>query len=196
VLPIPAKEAQQLAFYKSKEGFGVLAPRGWLCFGVYGSNGSALYVSRQEIVSANLLSSGWNGFSGPVVEIAENSGDTSGRFTVARVIARLFPAHRAFVENVIGEGIEPASSFPFGPFPKDKLNYRSKVMVEYETPANTEGLGTTSRLKKNGQPITGVAILIGETPDLLILSVRLPPNLTDLSSAILQQVEKRASAAE
>ncbi|HKV63750.1 MAG TPA: hypothetical protein VJO16_17715 [Candidatus Acidoferrum sp.] len=63
-------------------------------------------------------------------------------------------------------------------------------MVEYETPANTEGLGTNSRLKKNAYPISGTAILIGDTPDLMFLAVRLSPDLTALASAIIQQLER------
>jgi hypothetical protein len=190
LLPINIEVAQRLAYYKSEQGVGVLAPRGWQCFGVYGSNGYALYVSPAEIVPANLLSSRWSGFDGQVIEIAGSNGDTSGRFTVARTIARVFPTHRDFVENVIAEGIEPASAFPFGPYPDDKLNYRNKEMVEYETPANKDGLGTNSRLKKNDEPIRGVAILAGETPDLLLLSIRLSRDPTNLTAAIVQQVER------
>ncbi len=194
-LPIAPEAARRLAYYKSEQGFGVLAPRGWHCFGVYGSNGYALYVSPQQIAPANLFSSTWSGFTGPIIELRWESGDTSGRFGVARIIARVFPAHRAFVESVVQEGIEPASPFPSGPYPNDTLIYRSQEMVEYQTPANTDGLGTNSRLKKNANPISGVATLMGQTPDLLLLSVRLPPNLPDLTSVIVQQVERDAKHA-
>jgi hypothetical protein len=192
LVPISADSANHLAYYKSEQGFGVLAPRGWSCFGVYGSNGYALYVSPERVTASNLFSSTWSGFTGPAIELAGETGDTSGRFSVARVIARVFPAHKSFVEGVIAEGIEPASSFPFGPYPEDKLTYRSKEMVEYETPANTEGLGTNSRLKKNAYPISGAAILIGNTPDLMLLAVRLSPDLTDLAPPIIQQLERDA----
>jgi len=192
LLPIADEAAQRLAYYKSEQGIGVLAPRGWNCFGVYGSSGYSLYVSPQPIPTANLFSTTWSGFTGPVIEIAGEEGDTSGRFGVARTIALVFPAHRAFVEKVIAEEIESASSFPFGPHPKDKLIYRSDEMVEYETPGDTDGLGTNSRLNKNANPISGVAILMGTSPDLLLLSVRLSPNLTDLASTIVQQVERDA----
>lgn len=94
---------------------------------------------------------------------------------------------------MIEEGLEPASSFPFGPYPKDKLIYQSKEMVEYQTPANTDGLGTNSRLKKDADPISGVAILMGQTPDLLLLSARLSRNLADLTPVIVQQVERGAA---
>lgn len=192
-VPIAPDAAEQFAYYKSEYGFGVLAPRGWQCFGLYGANGSTLYISPTEIVAANLLSTTWNGFPGPAIEIAERDGDTSGRFEVARAIAHVFPTHRAFVDGVIREGIEPASSFPFGPYPKDKLTYLNKEMVEYQTPANTDGLGTNSRLEKNDDSISGVAILMGETPNLLFLSVRLSPNQTGLRSTIIRQVERDAA---
>src|SRR5271154_1292847 len=47
VVPGDAKAAQQLAYYASQKEFGVLAPRGWYCFGTYGANGNTLYVSPQ-----------------------------------------------------------------------------------------------------------------------------------------------------
>ena len=194
-LAIPEGVAQKLAYYKSEQGLGVLAPRGWYCFGVYGSSGYALYVSPQRIKVTDLFSATWSGFAGPAVELVGEDGDTSGRFGVAHTIAHVFPAHKAFVEKVIKERIEPPSSFAFGPYPKDKLFYRSKEMVEYQTPADTDGLGTSFRLRKNARPISGVAILLGETPDLLQLSVRLPANLTGLTALIIQKIETVATHA-
>jgi hypothetical protein len=186
---ISADAASRLAYYKSEEGLGVLAPRGWHCFGVYGSNGYSLYVSPERITATEVFSSNWKGFAGPAIELAAQNGDTSGRFTVARVIARVFPERKPFVERVIAEGVAPADSFPPGPYPADKLTYRSNQMVEYATPANADGLGTDSRLIKSTQPISGVAILVGETPDLVHLAVRLSPDLSDLASSIIQQLE-------
>jgi hypothetical protein len=81
------------------------------------------------------------------------------------MIARVFPAHKAFVTRVIEEGIEPADSFQSGPYPRDKLAYKNNEIVEYQTPAQTDGLGTNSRLQKNRNPIRGSAILIGNAPD-------------------------------
>jgi len=195
-LPIAVGAAQQLAYYKSESGPGVLAPRGWYCFGLYGSNGYSLYVSPHPIDGAKLLSGASSSFDGPAIEIAGSSGGTSGRFEVARIIARLFPAHRAFVESVIAEGIEPASEFPFGQYPKDKLTYRSSEIVEYQTPPNTDGLGTHSRLRKNADPISGVEILTGPETSLVLLAVRLAPNLTDLTPVIIRQVERDAANAQ
>jgi hypothetical protein len=194
VFSIGKEKAQRLAYYKAEEGVGVLAPRGWFCFGTYGSNGSNLYVGPQPMDADTLISSSWKGFTGPAVQMSVESGGTSGRFRVARTIARVFPAHKAFVRQVIAEGIDPASDFPFGPYPNDKLVYKNKEMVEYETPANTDGLGTASRLQKNADPIRGAAILVEPETDLLSLSVRLPHEMDDLTPVIIQQVELEAAA--
>lgn len=186
-------DAQHLAYYKSAYGFGVLAPRGWYCLGTYGSNGSTLYVSPKPITSSELFSNSWRGFSGPAIQLSSSLGDTSGRFVVARMIARIFPAYKKFATQVINERIEPANSFSWGPYPKDKLTYRGKNIVEYFTPGNTEGVGTHSRLQKSADPISGVAILVGQTPDLLHLSMRLPKEQRNLEPIIVQQVEREAA---
>lgn len=188
-LPIAAEAAQKLAYYQAEGIPGVLAPRGWYCFAVYGSGGGALYISPQPIDRAFFFSSKWNRFNGPVVEIVHNYGDTSGRFVVATMIARVFPAHRAFVRNVL-QGDPDIASFPSGPYPKDRLTYKSKEIVEYQTPAQTEGLGTVSRLEKNTDPVRGVAILTGSAPDLVFVAVRLPRELNDLLPSIIQRVER------
>jgi hypothetical protein len=195
VVHIPREAAQQLAFYMGEQGFGVLAPRGWHCFETDGSSGGSLFVSPQPIDGNKLFSDAWKGFTGPVIQLSIEAGGTSGRFGVARMIARIFPAHRSFVRKIIAEGIEPASNFPFGPYPNDKLIYKSKDLVEYQTPPQTEGLGTQSRLLKNADPIGGVAMLVGEDPktgeppSLLLLAVRLPSEMTNLTSAIIRQTE-------
>jgi hypothetical protein len=45
------------------------------------------------------------------------------------------------------------------------------------------------RLQASDYPIDGVAILHGDTPDLLLLTVRLPAEMHDLASHIIRQVE-------
>ena len=113
-------------------------------------------------------------------------------YEVAKIIARVFPAYKAFAIGVVQE-LAPAHRFIFGPYPKDALIYKGKKAVEYMTPPQTDGLGTTnSSLKKNGSRIEGVAMLTGQTPDLLLLSVRLPPELSGLTSIIVHQVERDA----
>lgn len=180
--------ALRLAYYKAEYGSGTLAPRGWHCFGTSGSNGSNLYVSPNPIADPILLPH-WNGFSGPAIQVSDSDGRTSGRFEVAAIIARVFPAHAAFVKRVVAEGIQPASSFPRGPYRGDRLRYLNQEVVEYETPANQDGLGTRSRLKKNGSPISGVSILAGTPPDLTLLALRLPPGAADLGPIVIRQIE-------
>jgi hypothetical protein len=192
---IPAAMAKRLAYYKAEYGPGALAPRGWNCFSSYGSDGSNLFVSPDPIDSKTvLLSSDWKGFPGPAVQISVSSGGTSGRFEVAKIIARVFPAYKTFAQNVIAEGIEPASDFPSGPYPSDKLTYRGKNIVEFVTPANAQGLGTDSRLQANASPIDGVAIIAGADTDLVQLSARIPANDSDLIPAMVGQAEKEAAA--
>lgn len=191
---IPAGMAQRLAYYKAEYGIGVLAPRGWNCFSTYGSNGANLFVSPNPIDSKALFSLDWKGFAGQVVEVSDLDGGTSGRFEVAKVIARVFPAYKAFAQSVIAEGIEPASDFPFDPYPSDKLTYRAKNVVEFETPANTQGLGTDSRLQMNASPIDGVAIVTGADTDLTQLSARVPASDSDLIPTMVAQVEIEAAA--
>ncbi|HLY55711.1 MAG TPA: hypothetical protein VKS60_09150 [Stellaceae bacterium] len=187
-LPLDKKIAEQLAVYSEHQGLRVLGPAGWHCAGIYGSNGAALLVTPQAITPQELLSS--KSFDGPAIQLSWRSGGTSGRFEVARIIARVFPEERAFVERVIAEGLQPASDFPFGPFAKDQLTRPTNQLVEFLTPARSEGLGTQSWLRMNDRPIQGFAMLHGEYPDLIYLAVRLPPDLTDLTVAIVRQGER------
>jgi hypothetical protein len=84
----------------------------------------------------------------------------------------------------------PANEFPSGPYPTDKLVYKNKDTVEFETPAMSKGLGTMSLLLPDSDPIRGVKILSGDTPDLTSLSIRLPGKDNDLISIIIQQTEQ------
>jgi len=186
---IDAATAKKLAYYTADGAVGVLATRGWYCSGLYGSSGSTLLVSPEPIED-KLLSSAWHVIAGPGIEVAEHFGDTSGRFEVSRVIARVFPAHRASVERVIKGDFAPTGGFPFGPYRGDRLTYRGDRIVEYQTAPHSEGLGTISLLEMNDRPIDGVAILQGPTPDLLLLTVRLPPEMNALAPLIIQQLER------
>lgn len=111
-----------------------------------------------------------------------------GRYEVARVIARVFPARMSFVQHVI-DMFEGASDYTYAPFPKDKLIVQTDRLVEFRTPPHSQGLGTTNRLRANDDPINGVAILQGDTPDLLMLRVRLPRELRELTPVIVHQFQ-------
>ena len=201
-IAISPQLAQRVAYYKASGSLGVLAPRGWYCFETYGSSGSDLYITPMPLNS--------EGIPGYGIDLRERDGGTSGRFDVAGIIARVFPSHWNFVRQVIAEGIEPASSFPYGPYPADELTYKGKDTVEYVTPPNTKGLGTSSSLVANARPIEGVVILTndqfremsangtvigegGEELDLTQLSARLPPEMTELVPVIIRQIEQDSS---
>jgi hypothetical protein len=184
--------AARLAYYKAEYSPGILAPRGWNCFCMYGSNGSTLLVAPQLLKRDDLFSPKWRGITGSAMQVSVSEGDTSGRFEVARMIARVFPKERAFTQRVISEKIEPASDFPFGPYPKDKIVYKGDRIVEYQTPPNLKGLGTRSRLLPNNLPIGGVVILSDDYA-LFFLSMRLPSGTTGISHRIIQQFEKETA---
>ncbi len=187
------KDGQALAVYKSADRISVLAPRGWYCQGVSGSDGAALFVGPRPIVNS---SSGWDGLGGAAMEVDDISGENSGRYQIAEVIAGVFPAYRWFARGVWDLDLPLLS----GPYPKDALTWRSNTVVEYRTPAQTEGLGNfQSQLGKNDLPITGAAILlmgsphpVGDIPHLMLLSVRFPPDLAPLAPAIVRYVEREA----
>ncbi len=189
VVSITAEVAQKLAFYQAKDGFGVLGPRGWHCFSIYGSDGSSLFVSPNPIKNSELFSTDGKGFTGDVIQASVSYGDTSGRFEVARIVARMFPVYRRWVQSVIAERTDPEVPYVFGPFASDTLYALSTNFVAFETPANTQGFGTESRLVPNAQPIRGVARLYGRGPTLLQVSVRLQENQSELIGPILLQVQ-------
>lgn len=194
--------ADKLAWYEYKidagPSFGMLGPRGWNCFVTIGSDGETLYVAPEALDSAKILEhKDWKGFTGPVIQLSAWDGGTSGRFEVARRVARVFPAYKDYARKIIAEGFGPASDYPFGPFPSDHLIYRGKKLVEFTTPGHHKGLGTMSWLLPSDQPITGFALL-ADTPDLdtglLQLSVRLPLSLSFLSATLIQQAEPDGSS--
>jgi hypothetical protein len=187
----PPAAAARLAYYSMGE-IGVLAPRGWHCFGLFGSNGSILFVTpaRQTFESLNDRA----GLRGPAIQIGFSYGGTSGRFAVAEAIARLFPAHLAFARRVAAEGIM-TERLPAGPYPHDRLTRLSPTEIAYTTPGGREGLGTENRFARGRDPVEGVVILqLGEGQDeetnLIKLDMRLPQALAPLVPAIVAAVRR------
>jgi hypothetical protein len=184
---LDAAAAGQLAYYQAKDSFGVLAPKGWKCFYFYGSSGAFLTVAP----SGNLQDA-TAPLTGPAVVASLNYGGTSGRFAVAKYSARLFPQlEQAFIAGVIAEGIEPKENFPSGPYAADKTTYKNPRLVEFETPAGMDGLGTSGQLQKNALPIEGMAKLedSSDGPNFFLLTVRLPAGQANLAPAIVSQAE-------
>jgi hypothetical protein len=184
---LPAAIARQLAFYASDE-LATLAPRGWHCVGLAGSNGSSLIVTPERHDPAELLGNAVP-LHGPAVQFSTTFGGTSGRFEVAKVIALAFPAQMAFARRVAAEGLgEP---LPARPYPTDRLVRLLPDTVGYRTPAGHAGLGTVSRLVPSNRPIDGFAILtpasVSADPDFDVVKVdvRLPAAQAGLATPIL-----------
>lgn len=179
---VPRAVAPRLAYYRSQD-LGVVAPRGWHCFGLYGSNGSILIVTPERHGFRDLQDN--RGLRGPAIQLGISFGGTSGRFEVARMIARLFPAHMDFARQVAAEGI--GDPLPSGPYPTDRLHRISATEVAYTTPARLQGLGTDSRLAANADPIEELVILDPEGDMSVVkLDIRLPPAEAALTSAIIE----------
>jgi hypothetical protein len=194
-LMLPASAGARLAYYVFLD-LGVLAPRGWHCFGLYGSSGSTLMVTPEQHGSDDFLRAGTH-LTGSAVELSLTYGGTSGRFHVAKIAARIFPVARQLLENVIdeekgiyGQGFDPSDEFPSGPYPDDQLTRRGDTEVEFVTAGNSEGLGTDSWMAKNVEPIIGAAILAPADMDLVQVNVRLPPEMRDLSPTIVATVKR------
>lgn len=190
LVTISAGEAQKLAYYRAAIDLGVLAPRGWYCGGSSGSSGDALWLSPEPIVP------GWKGFLGLAIEIYHISAGASGMYEVAEISARVFGEYKEQAAPVLALIDRPV---PSGPYPKDVLTYRSRSLVEFRTPPQAEGLGTHSTwLLKSNVPVSGAVIMLGkpangeELPDLLLVAVRLPPALQQLTPVIVRDAEREA----
>ena len=125
--------------------------------------------------------------AGPGVELAFRSGETSGRFEVAEISARLFPdIMRDFIQEVRDEKLVPDSPFNVKPCPSDTVNRISDRIVEFSTPARQAGFGTEGLLQQSDEPIRGIVALNPPTEEtgLSVLWVRLQAGQESLSTAI------------
>jgi hypothetical protein len=154
-LRIDPKAARGLAYFQAGMTNGVLGPRGWHCYGRYGSAGSTLFIMPTPVEGPELSG---KDVEGDAIELIFQNGETSGRFSVAGVIARVFPEYKDFVTRVNDEAGDLRQTYETGQYPRDKLTYKSQSVVAYRTPAGANGLGTYAGLKKNNTPIDGVAV--------------------------------------
>jgi uncharacterized protein YecT (DUF1311 family) len=186
---IPEGTPSSLAYYSDFEGAGtgVLAPKGWDCFGTYGSGGSSLYVTPRKLADP-IPNRPEKVKDGPVVIKNHFISATSGRFPVAQISARIFPLARIFVEGVRDTGLDDASNYVFAPWATDRLNYLSDFAVSYVTPSGANGVGTAFGPAPGKEPISGLVFLtvIGneEGPNLERLAVRLHGTDQRLHAAI------------
>ena len=189
---VPGKDAASLAYYASADGTRVIAPRGWRCFGRYGSNGSTLTVAPTAQAWAPFEKT--SRYTGPAVIRSTSFGGTSGRFEVAAFAARLFPVAARFVAAVEAEGI--ASAFPRGVPPADRIARRGAYEVLFTTPAGASGTGTRYYLAPGPLPIDGIAILAADREhDLETMDARLPATIRPLVAHIIGQMEREVAGA-
>jgi Caspase domain len=188
---LPREASGNLEYYGSKimQG-GVLAPKSWYCYVTSGSNGDSLFVFPEPISPSDFLSGTWKGFNGAAIQLTKLFGGTSGRFGIAKVIARAFPLHKQFALDVMNEGIVPREHFNFVKFSDDIVENIGANVVEYETPAFKDGLGTISRLVPGGSPIDGILIIQPGDTDLISAAIRLPPEIAGLAPIIIEHVAK------
>lgn len=145
---ISSKLPGPIAYYN-----GVFAPAGWHCLELYGSSGSVIIVSAKSIPSG--MPSG--SFDAPVIELSWLSGETSGRFDVARFGWMLFPnLSKDVVKSVEDEGIVSKADIETPKYSKDDLTHLSTTLVRFETPANTKGLGSEGYVNVAQAPILGL----------------------------------------
>jgi hypothetical protein len=187
-LLIPGGTAQKLAYYTANPSGrgGVLGPRGWSCRAVSGSDGDVLYVTPPE-APAN-FDDPW---MGPQIVRRFSEGGTSGRFAVARVIARVFPQARPFAEGVRDEGMDDANAYVFAPWPSDRIRHLAQDVVSYQTPAGQNGLGTDGEEPVPPLATQGLVFLIGDPavePSVRLLKVRLSGNDAALYPAIAAEM--------
>jgi len=189
---IPAQAAPGLAYYAT-HSLGTLAPEGWHCSALSGSGGEYLLVTRDPL--RDLLGRSGSMTKGPAVAIGLTYGFTSGRFQVARTIARLFPRHRDFVREVQAMEID-TDPMPNRPYPGNLVVRLSDEAIAFTTPANKKGLGTAHFLLPARDPISGLVILLPEEEmSMLELSVRLPGKDKALERPILEGTAARHGVA-
>ena len=190
---VESKAAAKLAFYSSGE-LGVLAPRGWRCIGLSGSNGGFLLVTPERHNAQEFFQADPPNIRGAAVQISYSMGGTSGRLSVLRAIVRYFPHYRSFVDEIREAELDfdalNARRYTGDVIIKHTLNY-----LRFKTPAGKEGEGTNSRLLPGARPIEGYRRIIGPAsePDLIGVDVRLPPGQGWLVEAILTDSPKGGS---
>lgn len=190
---VASAAAARLAFYSSGE-LGVLAPRGWHCLALIGSNGTTLLVTPASYSFARIMDD--RGISGPAVQLSVSLAGTSGRFEVVELIGRAFPAYRPWARRMVN--FMHVGEVPAGPYQADRLVRRSATEVAFTTPGGRHGLGTQNRFAPGADPVRGLIILTPESAhddgEALKLDVRLPGRLADLAPVIVEAVHRERGA--
>ena len=187
---VPLGPERALALYVGPDQVtAVLAPRGWRCLERYGSGGAQLFVTPGPIDADVLF--GTAGLNGPAVVMDFINGENSGRFEVAGLVARLFPAYRSYVSQVAEVDSPPGRAYPTARYPRDRVLRRSRRVIEFLTPAHTVGLGTIGQLLSPQGAVEGAVIVRRRDfgMEARQVLVRLPPKRHNLIPPIVHAVE-------
>lgn len=189
---LPRGADGRLTYYASAYGPGVLAPTGWRCFGLYGSSGTTLVVTPSAHHAVDFFGDKPFTTPGPAVLLEYTYGGTSGRWGVAKAIARYFPEHLDFIHNNFN-GLE-VGPLPDGPSATDVVHYETNTVVRFTTPPDELGQGTEGFLAPDTRPVKGFVALIlkPDGPDLLTVDVRLPLRTEALTAEILDTAQRSA----
>jgi hypothetical protein len=170
--PLNWDTSGRLAYYSAGE-LGALAPRGWHCVQLYGSNGTTLIITPDQHDPADFIDPNIQ-IDGPGMVLTTRYGGTSGRGAVAAMIARHFPRYRSFIRDSQRAGLD-LGELPGRPHPDDRVRPLGRDAIAFTTPAGKEGLGTASVLAAGDAPIYGIVLLFPDEEMMMIeMTFRLP----------------------
>jgi hypothetical protein len=185
-VPFSKKIADRVAVYASLEG-SVLAPRGWKCSAMRGTGNGTLFVLPPAGSSAS--------YKGASVLLGYNPADSSAIDEIAQFTIRYFPKLFPVVaeSEMDSRGITKEELLG-PPYPEDILRYKSNRLLEFLTPPDRRGLGTSVRREfgPSHLPTYGaVDVDLAHEPkgSTSILTVRLSPELSFLQHPILTYFE-------
>jgi hypothetical protein len=130
--------------------------------------GSTLYVTPLDL-NVPILDRPSRLSDSPAVILSYAVGETSGRFTVAKIAAQVFPRARWFVDRVRNEGADDPNEYVFAPPPGDSIHRLSDFAVSYLTRSGAKGLGTSLMSPSATLPISGLILPALEILILVIL---------------------------
>jgi hypothetical protein len=141
-----------------------------------------LLVRPEPFPDGEIVRNYQQGSSDFAIEISLRDGETSGRFDVTTLIARVFPRFRSFAKEVREADSDLNLKFPSGPF---------------MAAAGRKGLGAEfSMLRPSAAPISGVAMLVGEdlqnVSSALVIFTRLPAALRHPAPVIMAEAERES----
>ncbi len=170
---VPVALRDSVALYQASEAESVLAPKDWQCRKFNFDTGSMLLVA--PVAEGVAFAAG---YKGPLISVLFANGGSSGRTTVGRLAASVFPSVEPFVKRV--------QASPVSRSPDETLSFLSDTAVVSNTPANTPGLGTFD-FGPTGEAVTGLLYLTGtaDEPSALFVRARLAGGSGQLSAAVL-----------